>query len=81
MLYLITIIQNQIVLDQYAYGIVVAHHCITQLVVFKYGMVDAGVTCDRNANFGYNEADVVCHQLGWSGSSSYSTGQYDRLAV
>ena len=36
---------------------------------------------DRNANFGYDEADVVCHQLGWSGSSSYSTGQNDRLAI
>ena len=40
-----------------------------------------GNICDRSANFGYDEADVVCHQLGWSGSSSYSTGQYDRLAV
>ena len=40
-----------------------------------------GNICHRNAYFGYDEADVVCHQLGWSGSSSYSTGQYDRLAV
>ena len=31
-------------LEQYAYLIVVALHCITQLVVFKYGMVDTGVT-------------------------------------
>ena len=40
-----------------------------------------GNICDMNANFGYDEADVICRQLGWSGSSSYSTGQYDRLAV
>ena len=40
-----------------------------------------GNICGRNTYFGYDEADVVCHQLGWSGSSSYSTGQYDRLAV
>ena len=40
-----------------------------------------GNICDRNTYFGYDEADVICHQLGWSGSSSYSTGQYDRLVV
>ena len=40
-----------------------------------------GNICDRNTYFGYDEADVVCHQLTWSGSSSYNTGQYDRLAV
>ena len=43
-----------------------------------------GNICNRDSyhsSFGYGEADVVCHQLGWSGSSSYSTGQYDRLAV
>ena len=40
-----------------------------------------GNICDRNTYFGYDEADVICHQLGWSGSSSYSTGQYDRLAI
>ena len=40
-----------------------------------------GNICDSNKYFGYDEADVVCHQLGWSGSSSYSTGQYDRLAL
>ena len=40
-----------------------------------------GNICDKNANFGSEEADVVCHQLGWSGSSTYSTGQYDRLAT
>ena len=39
-----------------------------------------GNICD-NRYFEYDEADVVCHQLGWSGSSSYSTGQYDRLAI
>ena len=40
-----------------------------------------GNICDGNADFGFYEADVVCHQLGWSGSSSYSTGQDDRLAI
>ena len=40
-----------------------------------------GNICRRNRYFGYREANVICHQLGWSGSSSYSTGQYDRLAV
>ena len=42
-----------------------------------------GNICDNRqySSFGYDEADVVCHQLGWSGSSSYSTGQYDGLAV
>ena len=41
-----------------------------------------GNICDRNTNFGSDEADVICHQLGWSGSSSYSTyGWYFRLAV
>ena len=40
-----------------------------------------GNICDVNAIFGYNEADVVCHQLGWSGSSSYSNGENDRLAI
>ena len=27
--------------------------------------------------FDYDEADVVCHQLGWSGASSYTSSQYD----
>ena len=27
--------------------------------------------------FNYDEADVVCHQLGWSGASSYTSSQYD----
>ena len=42
-----------------------------------------GNICDNHhyLPFGYDEADVVCHQLGWSGSSSYSTGKNDRLAV
>ena len=42
-----------------------------------------GNICDRNTYFasGSNEGDVICHQLGWSGSSSYSTGRGDRLAV
>ena len=40
-----------------------------------------GNICDKHRYYYYDEADVVCHQLGWSGSSSYSTGQYDRLAI
>ena len=34
----------------------------------------------NDASFGYNEADVVCHQLGWSGASYYTstTNQYYR---
>ena len=40
-----------------------------------------GNICARNSYI-YNEANVICHQLGWSGSSSsYSTGYFDRLAV
>ena len=31
-----------------------------------------------DTSFGYNEADVICHQLGWSGASSYTSSQYDR---
>ena len=36
-----------------------------------------GNICD-NASFGYNEAHVICHQLGWSGASYYTntTSQY-----
>ena len=41
-----------------------------------------GNICATKEHLAYNEANVICHQLGWSGaSSSYSTGQYDRLAV
>ena len=40
-----------------------------------------GNICVRNTYFGYYEANVVCHQLGWSGASTYSTGQGDRLAI
>ena len=42
-----------------------------------------GNICDRNTVFasGSVEADVICHQLGWSGASTYSTGQYNRLVV
>ena len=29
-------------------------------------------------DFGYAEADVVCHQLGYTGASSYSTAFYKR---
>ena len=34
----------------------------------------------NDASFGYDEADVVCHQLGWSGASYYTnaTSQYYR---
>ena len=35
-----------------------------------------GNICD-DGSFGYNEADVICHQLGWSGASTYTTSQYD----
>ena len=28
-------------------------------------------------SFGYNEADVICHQLGWSGATSYTSSQHD----
>ena len=40
-----------------------------------------GNICDMYEHFGSDEADVICHQLGWSGSSSYGTGEYYRLAV
>ena len=35
----------------------------------------------NDASFGYDEADVVCHQLGWSGASYYTSSQYDRFVV
>ena len=28
-------------------------------------------------SFGYNEANVICHQLGWSGASGYTSSQHD----
>ena len=41
-----------------------------------------GNICDNgDFYFVYHEADVICHQLGWSGCSSHSTGRYDRLAT
>ena len=40
-----------------------------------------GNVCATNGRFTYFEADVICHQLGWSGASSQSTGHYDRLVV
>ena len=36
-----------------------------------------GNICDEES-FGMNEADVICHQLGWSGASSYSRAEIDR---
>ena len=35
-----------------------------------------GNICD-DVSFNANEADVICHQLGWSGASSYSSGTSD----
>ena len=35
----------------------------------------------NDASFGYDEADVVCHQLGWSGASYYTSSQNDRFVV
>ena len=28
-------------------------------------------------SFGYDEANVICHQLGWSGASGYTSSQHD----
>ena len=28
-------------------------------------------------SFDYDEANVICHQLGWSGASSYTSSQHD----
>ena len=36
-----------------------------------------GNICYDDSSFGSGEADVVCHQLGWSGASSYNSSQYD----
>ena len=36
-----------------------------------------GNICDDDSSFSTNEADVICHQLGWSGASSYSYGASD----
>ena len=35
-----------------------------------------GNICD-DASFGSDEADVICHQLGWSGAFDYTTSQFD----
>ena len=35
----------------------------------------------NDASFGYDEADVVCHQLGWSGASYYTSSQNDRFVA
>ena len=41
-----------------------------------------GNVCATRDHMQYSEANVICQQLGWSGTSiSYSTGQSDRLAV
>ena len=38
-----------------------------------------GNICDRSDGvFGSDEADVICHHLGWSGVSDYTTSQFDR---
>ena len=34
-----------------------------------------------NAYTGYDEANVVCHQLGWSGASNYNSSRYDRFVA
>ena len=31
-----------------------------------------GNICDDDNNYGQDEADVICHQLGYTGASSYS---------
>ena len=31
-----------------------------------------------DSSFDSYEADVICHQLGWNGASSYGRSQYDR---
>ncbi len=38
-----------------------------------------GNICDDDFSFGYDEADVICHQLGWSGASGYSNTLDDML--
>ena len=37
-----------------------------------------GNICD-DFSFGSNEANVICHQLGWSGATSFYYAQYDRF--
>ena len=37
-----------------------------------------GNICD-DLDFGFTEADVVCHQLGYSGASSYTNTGYSSL--
>ena len=38
-----------------------------------------GNICDDDFYFGFDEADVICHQLGWSGATDYYYAQYDRF--
>ena len=32
-------------------------------------------------SFGPNEANVICHQLGWRGAIYYTTSQHDRYII
>ncbi len=39
-----------------------------------------GNICDGDFyRFGFDEADVICHQLGWYGASGYSNAENDKL--
>ena len=50
---------------------------------YYYGIVRVdyngwGNICD-DSSYGYNEANVICHQLGYTGASSYSRAGLVRL--
>ena len=50
------------------------------IVEIYYGSIWGNI-CD-DTNFGYDEADVICHQLGYTGASSYgNTGTITSYVV
>ena len=55
----------------------------TTSVSYTFGRVQVlynsrwGNICDQSGNFGTNEATVICHQLGYTGASSWSRTRDD----
>ena len=48
-------------------------HLYSSGIVRIYYNKGWGNICNRNKTWGQSESDVVCHQMGWSGASSYTT--------
>ena len=65
----IILFRNGVTSNSYNYGIV---------RVYDNDDVTAGNICD-DYSYSQNEADVICHQLGYTGASSYSRAGLVRL--